>query len=88
MRFTEIIENHNSKPLDLQQGQMIGCVTSCVVKCEEQGQQLEMSKNMTPGVTERSNDVGTSIGGAGVGYAGKAGCTPCVIERYMSQIPV
>ena len=28
------IENHNSKPLDLQQGQAIGCVTSCVVKPE------------------------------------------------------
>ena len=63
------IENHNSKPLDLQRGQTIGCVTSCVVKCEEQGQQPEMRKNMTPGVTEPSND------------AEKAGRTPCVIER-------
>ena len=34
-----------------------------------------------PGVTKRSNDTGTSTGGAGVGYAQKAGCTLCVIER-------
>ena len=60
---------------------MIGCVTSCVVKCEEQGLQLEMRQNMTPGITEQSNDAGTSIGGAGVGYVEKAGRTPCVIER-------
>ena len=51
------------------------------MKCEEQGQKPEMRKNMMPGVTERSNDAGTSIGGAGVGYAEKAGRTPCVIER-------
>ena len=56
------------------------CVTSCVVKCKEQGQQPEMRKNMTPGVTEQSNYAGTSIGGAGVGYAEKAGWTPCLIE--------
>ena len=54
---------------------------SCIVKFKEKGQQLEMHKIMTPGVTERSNDAGTSKGGAGVGYAEKAGCMPCVIER-------
>ena len=75
------IENHNSNPLNLQQGQTKGCVTSCLVKCEEQGQQPEMLKNMTPSVTERSNDVGTSIGDAGVGFAEKAGWMPCVIEQ-------
>ena len=36
---------------------------------------------MTPGVTEWSNDVGTSTGGAGVGYAEKEGRTLCVIEQ-------
>ena len=49
---------------------------SCVVKREEQGQQLEMRKKITPGVTERSNDMDTSIGGAGVINAEKAGQTP------------
>ena len=57
------------------------CVTSCVVKCEEQGKQPEMLENITPGVTERSNDVGTGIGGAGVSYAKKAGRTTCIIEQ-------
>ena len=51
------------------------------MKSEEQGQQPEIRKNITPGFTERSNDVGTSIGGAGVSYAEKSGRTPCVIER-------
>ena len=33
------IENHNSVSLDLQGGQTIGCITSCIVKKEEIGQQ-------------------------------------------------
>ena len=37
------------------------------------------------GVTERSYDAGTSIGGAGVNYAEKAGRTPCVIERSNAE---
>ena len=34
------------------------------------------AKNITPGVTEWSNDAGISIGGAGVSYAEKAARTP------------
>ena len=60
---------------------MIGCVTSCVVKQEEQGQGPEMRKENTPGVTERINDTDTSIGGADVSDAEKAGWTLCVTER-------
>ena len=36
------IENHNSETLDLQRGQTIGFVMSCVVMQEELGQQPEM----------------------------------------------
>ena len=35
------IENHNSVSLDLQRGQTIGVVTSCVVTQEDLGQQSE-----------------------------------------------
>ena len=71
------IENHNSKPLDLQRGQTIGCVNSCVVKQDEWGQQLELCKKVTPSI----NDAETCVGGANRSDAEKAGWTPCVIER-------
>ena len=67
------IENHNSQPLDLQRGQTLGCVLSCVVKQEELGQRPEMHNENTLCVTERSNDVDTHIGGASVRNAEKAG---------------
>ena len=38
------IENHNSETLDLQRGQTIGFVTSCLVTQEELGQQPEKRK--------------------------------------------
>ena len=50
------------------------------MKREEQGQQPEMRKKITPGFTEQSNDMDTSVGGAGVSYAEKVGWTLCVIE--------
>ena len=66
-------ENHNSIFLDLQRGQTLGCINSCVVKTEEIGQQLELHKTdlprvsdaekagQKPGVTERSNDAGSNM---------------------------
>ena len=58
------IENHNSEPLDLQRGQTIGFVTSCVVTQEELGQQPKKRKENRQSVTERINDTETCIGGA------------------------
>ena len=46
------IENHNSVSLDLQRGQTIGVVTSCVVMQEELGQK---HKENTQCVTGQSN---------------------------------
>ena len=56
------IENHNSESLDLQRGQTIGVVTSCIVKQEEIGQQSEERKEDTQRVTGQSNCVETCIG--------------------------
>ena len=53
------IENHNSEPLDLQRGQTIGFVTSCILTQEEQGQRLEKCKENTQRVTGRINDTET-----------------------------
>ena len=57
------IENHNSELLDLQRGQTIRLVMSCVVTQEELGQQLEKHKEDMQCVTGQSNDVETFIGG-------------------------
>ena len=65
------IENHNSESLDLQRGQTIGVVTSCVVMQEELGQQPGKRKKDTQCVTGRSNDEETCIGCASVGNAEK-----------------
>ena len=45
------IENNNSEPLDLQRGQTIGVVTSCILTQEELGQQLEKINENTQCVT-------------------------------------
>ena len=67
------VENHNSGPLKLQWGQVIGFVMSCLVTQEELGQQPEMRKENTQSITGRINDTETCIGGANVGNAKKAG---------------
>ena len=48
-------------------------MTSCVVVQAEQGQTLEMCKEDTQSVTERSNDTDTRFGGASVGDVEKTG---------------
>ena len=65
------IESHNSVHLDLQRGQIIGVVTSCVVTREDLGQQSKMRNEDTQGVTGQSNCAETCIGGASVGNAEK-----------------
>ena len=45
------MENHNSEPLDLQRGQTIGFLTSCVVMQEELGQRPEKCDENTQSVT-------------------------------------
>ena len=65
------IENHYSVSLDLQRGQTIGVVTSCVVTQEDLGQQSEMRNENTQGVTGRSNCTENCIGSASVGKAEK-----------------
>ena len=65
------IENHNSVSLDLQKGQTIGVVTSCVVTQEDLGQQSEMRNENTQDVTGQSNCAETRIGGASAGNAEK-----------------
>ena len=45
------IENHNSVSLDLQRGQTIGVVTSCIVTQEDLGQQCEKRNEITQGLT-------------------------------------
>ena len=67
------IENHNSELLDLQRGQTIGFVTSCVVTQEELGQQPEKRKENTQSVTGQINAAETCIGGASVENVEKAG---------------
>ena len=57
------IENHNSVSLDLQRGQSVGVVTSCIVTQEELHQRSEKPKEDTQCVT------GRSIGRASVGIA-------------------
>ena len=61
------IENHNSESLDLQRGQTIRVVTSCIVTQEELGQQPEKRTEDTQCITGRSNDTETCIGCASVG---------------------
>ena len=61
----------------MQHGQTIGCVTSCVVKQEELGQQPGLRKKNTPSI----NDAETCVGGASRSDAEKAGRTPCVTGR-------
>ena len=61
------IENHNSVSLDLQRGQTIGVVTSCVVTQEELGQKPEKRKENIQCVTGRSICEETPIGGPSVG---------------------
>ena len=56
------IDNHNSESLNLQRGQTIGVVTSCVVKQEELGQQPEKRKENTHCVAGRRSCTETSIG--------------------------
>ena len=75
------IENHNSTSLDLQQGQTIGCVTSCVVKQEELGQRPGMCRKDMPGVTERINDSETCVGSATRSDAEKAGSVHSLRSR-------
>ena len=65
------IENYNSESLDLQRGQTIRVVTSCIMMQEELGQKLEKHKDDTKCVTGWSNDTETRIGGASVGIAEK-----------------
>ena len=67
------IENNNADSLDLQRGQTIGFVTSCVVTQEELGQQPEKSKENTQSVTGWINDAKTRIGDASEGNAENAG---------------
>ena len=67
------IQNHNSESLDLLKGQMIGLVTSCVVKQEEQGQRPEKPKEDMQRVTGQGNDADTLIGSASRGNTKKAG---------------
>ena len=65
------IENHNSESLDLQRGQSIGVVTSCVVTQEELGQQPEKHKEDMQCVIGLSNCAETRIGGVSVGNGEK-----------------
>ena len=65
------LENHNSVSLDLQRGQTIGVVMSCVVTQEELGQQPEKYKENLQCVKVRSNCTETCIGGASVRNAEK-----------------
>ena len=67
------VENHNPKPLMLKRGQIIGLVTSCVVKQAEQGQLPERRKEDMQSVTGWCNDMDTYIRGASEGDAEKAG---------------
>ena len=64
---------HNSETLDLQGGQTIGFMISCIVTQEELGQHPEKRKENTQSVTGRINDADTRIGGTSVGNAEKAG---------------
>ena len=68
-----LIENHNSESLDLQRGQTLGLVTSCVEMQEEQGQWLEKHKEDTQSITGQNNDSDTCICGPSGGNAEKAG---------------
>ena len=67
------IENHNSEPLDLQRGQTIGWVTSCIVTQKELGQRPEKHMENTQSIAGRINEADTGIGGASVENAEKAG---------------
>ena len=51
------IENHNSVFLDLQRGQTIGVVTSCIVKQEDLGQQSKKCRENTQSITGQSYSV-------------------------------
>ena len=65
------IENHKSVSFDLQRGQTIGVVTSCVVTQEELCQQPEKRKENMQCVKVKSNCADTHIGGANVGNTEK-----------------
>ena len=75
------LENHNSVSLDLQPGQTIGCVTSCVVKQEELGQQPGLRKKNTPSI----NDAETCVGGASRSDAEKKGRTPECFLKFKTE---
>ena len=67
------VENHNSEPIMLKRGQLIGLVTSYVVTQAERGQTPEVRKEDMQSVTGRSYDMDTLIGGTSVGDLEKAG---------------
>ena len=67
------MENHNSEQLELERGQRIGLVTSCIVTQDEQGQLFKKRKEDTQSFTGRSNDMDTHIGSASGKNAEKAG---------------
>ena len=65
------IEKHSSVSLDLQRGQSIGVVMSCVVTQEELGQQSKKRKEDMQCITGRSNCWETCIGRASGGNVEK-----------------
>ena len=94
------IENHNSIPIDLQRGQTIGCMNSCIVKSEEWSQQ-PVSRNpdtlsvndaekagRTECIAERSNAQDTRIGGASRRDAEKAGSVHSVDSKQNYETEV
>ena len=84
------VENHNSEPLMLKRGQMIGLVTSCVVMQDEQGQTLKMRKEDLQSVTGQSNDMDTRIGGPRLGNtekgSRKADSVHCTVYRKQTVL--
>ena len=79
------IENHNSEPLDLQRGQTIGFVTSCLVMQKEVSQQPEKRKDNTQSITGRINDEETRIGGASVWHAEKASRKAVIVQSLENR---
>ena len=67
------VENHNSEPLLLNTGKVVGLVTSCIVMQDKQGQTPKVRKEDMQNVTGQSNDMNTHKGGASLGDVGKAG---------------
>ena len=66
----------------MQRGQTIGCVTSCVVKQEELGQQPGLHKKDKLSVNDWINDAETCVGGASRSDAEKAGRMPGYVHLY------